>query len=192
MGPRQVRGAHVMVLDLLLFRMYINDLPNNTNSTLRVFADDCVIFTPIRGTLDLQQLQSDLNTLSKWQDTRQMIFNTSKCFLLRLSHARSPKQFKYTLGNSTLQETTSHSYLGVEITHSLNWGNHVNIITAKANRALGFIRRNLYSCPQDLKSTAYPTLVRPHLVWDPYTQELKDQIERVQRRSARFVCKDYK
>ena len=68
---------------------------------------------------------------------------------------------------------------------------------AKVNRTLGFIRRNLYSCPQDLKSTAYQTLVRPHLeylstVWDPYTQEFKDQIERVQRRSARFVCKDYK
>ena len=54
-----------------------------------------------------------------------------------------------------------------------------------------------YSCPQDLKSTAYLTLVRPHLecsliAFVHYAQELKDQIERVQRRSARFVCKDYK
>ena len=28
---------------------------------------------------------------------------------------------------------------------------HLNTITTKANRARGFIRNNLYSCPQDLR-----------------------------------------
>ena len=50
----------------------------------------------------------------------------------------------------------------------------VNSITTKANGVLGFIRLYLYSCPQDLKSTAYQILVRRHLeysptVWDTYT-----------------------
>ena len=110
-----------------------------------------------------------------------------------VTYARSHKQFKYTLGNSSLQETTSHSYLGVEIIHNLKWGNRVN--TLRPKQILEFIRCNLYSCFQDLKLTAYQTLVHPHLqysstVWDPYTQEHKDKIERVQIRSARFVCKD--
>ena len=44
----------------------------------------------------------------------------------------------------------------------------------KANRTLGFLRRNLYSCPQEvrLKKAAYKGLVHPVLdygssVWDP-------------------------
>ena len=42
---------------------------------------------------------------------------------------------------------------------------------------------------------AYKTLVRPRLeysasVWDPYQKDLKNQLEGVQRRSARFVCKN--
>ena len=85
---------------------------------------------------------------------------------LHLSRAKSPKQIKY-----TLQEATSHSYLGVEITNNLKGGNHVNTV---ANKAVGFIRRrrSLYSCPQDLKSTAYQTIVRPLIeysstFWDP-------------------------
>ena len=49
----------------LLFLMHINDLPININSTVRLFADDCVMYTPIRGTPDFYKLQSDLNTLSK-------------------------------------------------------------------------------------------------------------------------------
>ena len=184
------------VLGPLLFLLYINDLPDNINSTVRLFADDCVLYSIIKDQSDSTKLQLDLDTLSKWQDTWQMRFNTSKCFVLRLSHARSTKQFNYTLGGTTLQETASHSYLGVEITNDLKWGNHIQSISARANRALGFIRRNLHCCPQDLKSIAYQTLVRPLLeyatiIWDPYTQEQKDKLEMIQRRAARFVCRDY-
>ena len=45
---------------------------------------------------------------------------------------------------------------------------------------------------QQLKSQAYKTLVRPitgyaSTVWDPYTKKNIDQLERVQRRAARYV-----
>ena len=49
---------------------------------------------------------------------------------------------------------------------------HVSNVCTKANRTLGFLRRNLYSCPQEVKEAAYKGLVRPVLdygssVWDP-------------------------
>ena len=69
-------------------------------------------------------------------------------------------------------------------------------ITAKANRSLGFLRRNLYACTKEIKNMAYKTLVRPILeysstVWDPHTQTLVKQIEAVQNRAARFVTGKY-
>ncbi|XP_072025079.1 uncharacterized protein [Amphiura filiformis] len=125
-----------------------------------------------------------------------MSFNAEKCFLVRITHKKKPIEVEYTLGDSTLQETKSHTYLGVEITNDLKWAKHINNITAKANRSLGFIRRNLVSCPQDLKATAYTTLVRPLLeyssiVWDTHVLEQIKKIESVQRRAARFVKNDY-
>ena len=68
-------------------------------------------------------------------------------------------------------------------------------MTAKGNRSLGFIKRNLRSCTQDIKDLAYRSLVRPSLeycaaVWDPYTTEHIHQVEAVQRRAARFVKND--
>ena len=88
------------------------------------------------------------------------------------------------LGNSVLQQTKSHSYLGVEINQDLKWDTHINKITAKANRSLGFIRRNLASCPKNLKAQAYTTLVRlrPLLeysstVWDTNMGNLIKQLE---------------
>ena len=121
-----------------------------------------------------------------------MEFNASKCYVFRITQSRSPIQFSYSLNNYQLEETTSYAYLGVNISNDLSWNSHINNITAKANRSLGFICRNLFSCSQHVKDMAYKMLVRPILeygssVWDPHTQNLIKQVEAVQNRAARFV-----
>jgi hypothetical protein len=185
------------VLGPLLFLVYINDLPQNIHSEVRLFADDCVLYRQIKNQHDHDQLQEDLNTLVKWQNDWQLHFNLKKCHIMRLTHARTTKMFNYKLGESVLAETQSHPYLGVDISNNLSWSNHINNIISTANRQLGFIRRNLYSCTRQIKQTAYMSLVRPHVeyscsVWDPYQNVLSDKIEMVQRRAARFVMNDHK
>ena len=69
-------------------------------------------------------------------------------------------------------------------------------IVVKANKSLGFVRRNLYPCSESTKRLAYVTIIRPKLeyataVWDPYRQEQIASIEAVQRRAARFIKRDY-
>ena len=87
-------------------------------------------------------------------------------------------------------------YLGVTITNDLKWNTHISSVCTKANRTLGFLRRNLYSCPPDVKEAAYKGLVRPVLeygssVWDPHTHGLQEELEKVQNRAARFVTGNY-
>ena len=95
-----------------------------------------------------------------------------------------------------LDTVSHHPYMGLELSSNLNWSLHIENIIGKANRSLGFIRRNLYSCPESVKSEAYLTLVRPCLeyassVWDPHTPKHCHDIEGVQRRAARFVKNCY-
>ena len=50
----------------------------------------------------------------------------------------------------------------------------------------------MHRCPQDLKSKAYTTLVRPKIeyccsVWDPHHQKYINQLDMVQRWATRFV-----
>ena len=93
-----------------------------------------------------------------------------------------------------LETVGSHPYLGVELSHNLNWNQHVTNITAKANRALGSVKRNLNRFPEQVKEQAFKTLVRPHLeyastVWSPHQKyQVKDR-EVVQRKVACF-CKN--
>ena len=87
-------------------------------------------------------------------------------------------------------------YLGVTITNDLKWNTHISNICTKANRTLGFLRRTLFSCPQNVKEAAYKGMVRPILeygssVWDPHPDKLQEELEKVQNRAARFVTRNY-
>ena len=73
--------------------------------------------------------------------------------------------------------------------------NCVNVV-AKANRALGFVRRNIKSCSRETKLMCYITLIRPVLeyacsAWDPFLVSHINSLEMVQRRAARFILNDY-
>ena len=77
-------------------------------------------------------------------------------------------------------------------TNKLQWDQHINNITAKANKTLGFLRRNLKIPSIGIKEQANQTLVRPLVeyastVWNPYTKTEINKIEAVQRRAARYV-----
>ena len=102
----------------------------------------------------------------------------------------------YTLEGTNLENVESIKYLGVTITGDLRWNTHVSNVCTKANRTHGFLRRNLYSCPQEVKEAAYKGLVRPVLdygssVWDPPGVVLQEELESVQKRAARFVTGNY-
>ena len=55
----------------------------------------------------------------------------------------------------------SVKYLGVYLSDDLHWNEHTKTISNKANKTLGFLKRNLIHCPPRTKETAYKALVRP-------------------------------
>ena len=52
------------VLGLLLFLLYINDLPDNIQSQVRLFADGTAVYLTVSNMKDNQVLQSDLSLFS--------------------------------------------------------------------------------------------------------------------------------
>ena len=55
-----------------------------------VFADDCLIYTPVTEENDIGTLQEDLKALEAWQYTGKMSFNHSKCPTMVISNKRKP------------------------------------------------------------------------------------------------------
>ena len=186
---------HGTVLGPLLFLLYLNDLPDNLSTSVRLFADDGIVYTPIRSQNESSLLKNDLHKLQKWQDTWLMKFNPNKCYRMTLS-TRTPTSNMYTFCGQTLTFVDSHCYLGIHLSNTLNWTTQTKPASTKAQQTLGVIRRNLNKYPTHIKAVAYTSLVRPifeyaSAAWGPHSQNNIKSLERIQRQAARFYKNNY-
>jgi len=185
------------VLGPLMFLIYINDLPEYIkSSTVRLFADDCVVYRKIKDQADGDMLQEDLDRLQQWELDWLMEFHPQKCQLLRVTNKKKQVQKEYKIHGHTLESVEEAKYLGITIHRCLNWNTHICNIIKKANSTRAFLQRNLNECPTKTKAACYEYLVRPLLeyactTWDPWTKKNINQLEAVQRRSARFAMGDH-
>ena len=172
------------VLGPLLFLVYIIDLPSRVKATVRLSADDCLLYRTVNSSDDAASLQQDLHNLQEWEHAWQIHFNPDKCEVIHITRRRARIELPYFIHGKALSTIKSAKYLGVTICDNLSWNTHISTICRKAS--------NLSSCPRKIKATSYTTFVRPQLeysssVWDPHTQANIQKLEGVQRRAARFV-----
>ena len=184
------------VLAPLLFLCFINDLPQGISASVKLYADDVLLYKIIESTNDSESLQCDLNLLSDWANKWQMEFNPSKCEHLQVSLKRSCSPTQYYIQGELIKKVAQTKYLGVTINQHLTWNDHVHQICNKANAVIAFLKRNLLHCPTIIKDHCYKSLVRPILeysasVWSPHTSLLINKLESIQRRAARFTCNDF-
>ena len=77
------------LLGPLLFLVIINDLPECTTSETRLFADDALLFRPIRSAKNESLLQQDLDSLGEWEERWQMRFKKSKRKVQRVPQSQT-------------------------------------------------------------------------------------------------------
>jgi hypothetical protein len=94
--------------------------------------------------------------------------------------------------NRVLEDLKEAKYLVVALSSNLTWNTHICTITGKANKLLGFLRRHLKVRNKTTKENAYKAIARSNLeycsmVWSPHTKKNKDELKRIQRRTAHCV-----
>ena len=103
----------------------VNDISAEINSSIRLFADDCVLYRVIKST---EHLQQDLNTLVKWTEQWQMILNPAKCVTLNCTRSWLPSVAAYFINKTPLNSVEQHKYLGVMMNKSMSWSGHIQEI----------------------------------------------------------------
>ena len=151
----------------------------------------------IKKAEDQRALQEDLDSLTTWEEQWSMDFHLQKCSTLSATRKRKKVIPAYELHGHIIEYVSMTRYQGVTIQDDLRWGSHISSTTNKANKTLGFLRRNLKIGNKKTKETAYKALVRPLLeyaatVCDPYTASEIEATEKVQRRATRWVSNQHR
>ena len=185
------------VLGPLLFLIYINDLPDSIQSTIKLFADDAKLFRKIITMDDCRILQDDIYKMEEWSRKWQLNFNIKKCFVLRVGKIYHPDvQIKYYMITDDeiieLRIVDKIKDLGVITDEDFSYNDHIEAVTNKANKMWGIIRRTFTSLDICNLTLLYKTLVRSHLeyaapVWSPHQWNQAEKLESVQRRATRMM-----
>ena len=145
--------------------LYINNLPDNITSTLKLYADNVLLYRSIDSVQDSIALQQDLNTLQDWVNKWLMVFNPTKCELIRTTNKRNQQLCNYYNQSTLIKANLQVKYLGVTIdehlTFNLTFNDHIKSIANKANTVRAFLQRNLKSCPKSITESCCKIMVCP-------------------------------
>ena len=179
------------ILGPLLFLIFINDLPTTMSSSLAMlFADDAKCVMPVSSLSDCVCLQSDLTSLAEWSFSWNLILNEDKCSIVSFTTNQTP--VTCINGKPSISRSAQRD-LGVVVSADFQWRPHYQLITSKAYRMLGMLRRN-FSCniAVSAKRSLYISLVRSHLqycspLWRPHLLVDIKCLESVQRRATKYI-----
>ena len=111
-----------MTLGPLLFVLYINDLPDNIKSSIKLFADDLKLIGNVHKYNDIIK---DLHELEYWESIWLLNFNHLKCKVLHIDLNNNPK-FDYFINGHKLLDSVQEKDLGVLTSDSILWTDQIN------------------------------------------------------------------
>ena len=92
-----------------------------SNSTVRLFADDTLLYLTIHNSSDCDKLQEDLSNLERWESDWQMSLHPEKCQVIHITTKKTPMLRSYSPHGHTLTSVPQIKYLGVHINQALKW-----------------------------------------------------------------------
>ena len=157
------------ILGPLLFLVYINDLPNELKSSVKLFADDTSLFTIVKDKNEsANTLNNDLLLISKWAYNWKMLFNPdpSKPAQEVLFSRKKKTQIHPAISfNNTQVERASHNeHLSVLLDEKLNFKQHIDTIILKINK--GITTKLRHRLPRKSLMIIYKAFLRPLLIME--------------------------
>jgi hypothetical protein len=182
------------VLGPLLFLVFINDVVDDIETDINLFADDTALMNIIDQLIEsYDETNRDLVTLAKWADQWLVTYNASKTVSLHISKHRDKVALpQLSLKGTPITEAESHRHLGIDIDSSFTWQTHITRVAEKGAKCVGLMRRASRDLPRECLEKLYQTMVRPVLeyggvIFDGSPETHTSPLDKVQREAA-LVC----
>jgi hypothetical protein len=131
-------------LGLLLFLIYINDLPKTVNDIAKSisFADDTTILITSPNIRNFQlKVTTAFNFVKEWLNTNLLCINLNKTHFMQFTTINKPKPYlQITHLNKQISTVSNIVFLGIHINDTFNWKNHTDYILPKPSMAFHAMR----------------------------------------------------
>ena len=153
------------ILGPLLFLIYINDIVKHLGCSIRLFADDTSLYIIVDSPDGAAyHLNVDLNSISTWADAWLVAFYTGKTLSMIFSRKlHRPHHPPLLMNNTMLTETDTHRHLGLTLSNTCTWSEHIQTITTKAWARLNLLRTLKFRVSRKSLEKMYISFVRPLL-----------------------------
>ena len=182
-----------------LFLIYINDLPNELKSNVKLVADDTSLFTIVKDkNKSANTLNNDLMLISKWDYNWKMLFNPnhSKPVPEVLFSRKKQVQIHPTisLNNIEVERAPYRKHLGLILEEKLNFKQHIASATSKVNKGVSITKKLRYSLPRKSLNTIYKAFLRPLIDYgdifydQPQNDSFSEKLELIQYKAALAIA----
>ena len=182
------------ILGPLLFLLYINDIVEDINSSISLFADDTSLYIIVDDPIQAaEQLNLDLAKIHRWADKWLVTFNSWKLESIPLSRKYNKPYHPPVLMNQTqIAEVNSHKHLGVIFSNNCTCHEHLELVKSKAWQRINIMRKLKFQLHRKSHQTIYFSFIRPLLeyadvVWNNCTHNESNDLDKIQNEAARIV-----
>ena len=177
----------------LLWLIYCNDIVNDIESQIFLFADDTCLFVSGNDPADTALvLNRDLEVLNNWSKRWKVSFNADKSKDIIFSQNKvlfnSPPVL---LDGDFVERVHEHKHLGIYLSSNLSWSRQIHEVCLQANRKLAVLRSVKYLKRQTL-DLLYKICVRSTLeygliiYYHNLTQTQQSRLNRIQYQGAKL------
>ena len=129
------------ILALLLFKIVINDIVQDIDAQIKLFADDTSLYLDDRIET-AETLNGDLDKVHIWSEKWLVKFSPQKNEIMILSMKNNkPNYPPLIMNNSELRKVDNHKHLGVIFSNNGFWHDLVDYIVTKSYTQLNMLRK---------------------------------------------------
>ena len=168
----------------LLFLLYINDIVEDIDSSIRLFADDTslyiIVYDPIQAA---EQINLDLAKIHHWADKWLVTFNPGKSESILLSRKHNKPYHPAVMLNQTqIAKVNSHKHLHIIFSNDCTWHEHLALVNSKARKRINILCKLKFQIDRKSLQTIYFSFILPLLeyadvVWNNCTQYESNELD---------------
>lgn len=158
-----------------------------------MYADDLKIFHNVKDLQDVSRIQRDLDSFYQYCQQNCLYLNLKKCHTISFTRNVDKVISHYTFNNVPLDRLSIVKDIGIFFDCKLLFDYHIQQITLKAMKTLGFITR---TCKDFRRIESVRTLYMSYInsvlcfgsvIWNPQYDVYIRKIERVQDKFVRYL-----